>query len=73
MEKFSELEYVRPDFEALRETASALLERFKRTTNYETARSLFLELQHVCDDADTMTAIASIRNTADLSDKFYEE
>ncbi len=73
MKKFSELEYVRPNMAALREKTNLLLIKFKNAANYEDARRLFLELDHAGDDVMTMATIASIRNTADLSDKFYEE
>ena len=73
MKKFSEIEYKRPDFEALRNSYATLMERFKKAKTYEEARELFLAIQHADDDAATMATVASIRNTADLSDKFYED
>lgn len=73
MKKFSELEYVRPDFEALKATITELLQRYKKASSYEAARDIFLELQNASGEVETMATIASIRNTADLSDKFYEE
>ncbi len=46
MKKFSELEYVRPDFEALKGTITDLLQRYKKASSYEEARDIFLELQN---------------------------
>ncbi len=72
MKKFSELEYKRPDIAALKKNMSQHFAAFKKSKSYDEAKKAFLELQHATDGAMTMGTIASIRNTADLSDKFYE-
>ncbi len=73
MKKFSELKYIRPDVASLKEKTELVLESFKKAKNYQEAKGYFLELQNVFEDFETMATIASVRNTADLSDKFYED
>lgn len=71
MQKFSEIEYKRPDIAAAGKESLAILEKFKAAANAEEAKKLFLELNHATDEVSTMCTIASVRNTGNLADEFY--
>lgn len=72
MEKFSELQYVRPDAEGIKAHKKAYTEELKQAESYEKQRDLFLEEAAADQNWDTMATIAHIRNTIDTNDSFYE-
>ena len=72
MQKFSEITYRRPDMGALKRAMKKQLQLFKRATSYEEARSVYLAAQGLQGHAETAYTVASIRNTLDLADKFYD-
>lgn len=73
MEKFCDMQYERPDGEALirdiREAANGL----KDSNVYETARSIFWKVQEKATHFETMSSLAYVRNTMDTTDEFYEK
>ncbi|MBP3940014.1 MAG: M3 family oligoendopeptidase [Christensenellaceae bacterium] len=71
MQKFSEIEYKRPDIAGAGKAAEAILEKFSAAATAEEAKELFLVLNHAMDEVQTMCTVASIRNTIDLTDEFY--
>ena len=73
MEKFSQLEYARPNMEAARAAFQAALDRFEAAATYEEARAAYLECDGATLDADTLRSIAHIRNTLDTTDEFYDK
>ncbi|MCI9637251.1 MAG: M3 family oligoendopeptidase [Hungatella sp.] len=73
MEKFSQLKYVRPDMEAAKGEMKACLKAMKAAGSYEEMRSLFLEQKEKEYKRSTMETIASIRNTIDTNDEFYDK
>ena len=72
-QKFSELEYVRPDIADFGKAIQEATARLEAAENYEQARSVYFELQEMETAVDTMATLASIRNTIDTRDAFYEE
>ena len=72
MEKFSELKYERPDFETLNKSMNEMLENLKNAKSYEEFKNTYLELDRITGEASTMAVIASVRNTLDTTDSFYE-
>lgn len=72
MESFSLLAYKRPDMGVLKKRLNKLLNALKKAGAYEDARAAYLsslaETGHVMTDY----VIASIRNTLDTTDKFYD-
>jgi len=72
MEKFSNLTYQRPDMKKFKKDITELLFRFQSAHTYDEAKSCFFEFQTVMSEIDTMATLASIRNTLDTTDKFYE-
>jgi len=72
MKKFSELQYERPDMQALSRQAAECAAALRRAESYEETRRLLTEHKAVMADFATMESIAHIRNTVDTRDSFYE-
>ena len=69
--KFSEMPYKRPDPEAVIKEIQSLTERLSNAKSYEKARAVFLEYEEKEKVADTMAALAYIRQSIDTRDEFY--
>lgn len=72
MDSFSAIEYKRPDMSALKKRMNALLKQLKQAKTYEQARDVYLTSQAVTGHVETSYVVASIRNTLDTTDKFYD-
>ncbi|HWP22065.1 MAG TPA: M3 family oligoendopeptidase [Candidatus Cryosericum sp.] len=72
MEKFSEIVYKRPDMAALKKAMKQQLELLKKAKSYEEARAAYLASQEITAHAETSYVVASVRNTLDTTDKFYD-
>lgn len=72
-EKFADIKYERPDFEAVKKATIEYMESFKKAQSYQEARKLFLDFQKSNEHLSTMMTVASIRNTCDTGDKFYDD
>ncbi len=72
MDSFSGIEYKRPDMGALKKRMKALLKQLKHAKTYEEARAAFLSSQEATGHVETSYVVASIRNTLDTTDKFYD-
>lgn len=70
---FGELEYERPDFEALKAFYASLNERVTNAKTYAEVKACMQEEEAYSAHVSTMFTIASVRHTVDTSDKFYEE
>lgn len=70
--KFSEMPYERPDLEGLKQTLAGLTDRLKAAGSYEEARAVFLEKEEAERHIDTLATLASIRNSIDTRDEFYD-
>ena len=73
MQKFSELQYKRPDVKALTKLLKNALKGVKKASSYEELRKLYLDVSEAMLEPQTMGSIAHIRNSLDMNDKFYEE
>lgn len=73
MEKFSELKYVRPDFDQLEKDIRECIENLKNAKSYEEMKQLFLEESAKERRVGTMATIARIRNTINTKDEFYAD
>ncbi len=71
--KFTELEYTRPDFKELENKLDSFIERITNAKTYEEARAVSLESDEYSNKLSTMCTIASIRNTLNTTDEFYEK
>ncbi|MEZ4509152.1 MAG: hypothetical protein R2881_05775 [Eubacteriales bacterium] len=72
MENFSKIEYKRPDMGAIKRNSKSLLTALKKATSYEEARAAYLASQTETGHLETSYVVASIRNTLDTTDKFYD-
>ena len=71
--KFSELEYVRPDFEKVKENLKASIDKMKAAESFTEALSVYTESDNEINELMMLYTIVYIRHTLDTSDKFYEE
>ncbi len=72
MKRFGEMEYNRPDMEALKAVIAAATENVKNAKSAEEVRAAYFSVQEKEEQADTMYTIAHVRNTIDTSDEFYD-
>ena len=72
MEPFSKIPYQRPDMRAIKQQLKGHVSALKKAGNYEEARSAYLAAQKDMARAETTYVVASIRNTLDTTDKFYD-
>ena len=70
--KFSEMPYERPDLDKVKRELGALTGRLKAAESYEEARAVFLEKEAAERHVDTLATLASIRNSIDTRDEFYD-
>ena len=70
--KFSEIPYQRPDLDEIKEKFADVTARFTAAQDYAAAKAAFLEEQVLNKHVDTLANLASIRNTIDTRDEFYD-
>ena len=70
--KFSEMPYERPDLDKVKRELGDLTGRLKAAKSYEEARVVFLEKEAAERHVDTLATLASIRNSIDTRDEFYD-
>ena len=73
MEKFSDMKYARPDGEQYICSIQKETQNFKEAADYESAKNAFLEIQNAHSKYDTTQVVASIRNSLDTNDEFYQK
>ena len=71
--KFSEMPYERPDLAAVKQQFADLQAELQAAPDYAAAREVFLREQTLSKHIDTLANLASVRNTIDTRDKFYDE
>ncbi len=71
--KFSEIKYERPNFKAAIKSFNRQISAMKAAENYEEFKAALSACEDIIKNVETMTTISYIRNTLDLSDKFYDE
>ena len=72
MIRFSEMEYRRPDMEALKALVEEATRKVKEAGSSGEVKEAYFTLQEKELDADTMFTLAHIRNTIDTKDEFYD-
>ena len=73
MGKFNELSYNRPDADELKKNLAKHLKRFKNAKTFEDADAAFLDFMGSIESWATQNTIASIRNTMNVKDEFYDK
>lgn len=72
MQKFSAMEYRRPDIEAAKDKYERFTQALQNAETYAAAKAVFLKAQSLEIQLSTVASLASIRNTMDTGDAFYE-
>lgn len=72
MEKFADIVYQRPDFAAFKAALTAHIERVRAAAAWPELREAWLAHTEDKRALFTMQTVASIRNTVDTTDPFYE-
>ncbi len=72
MKKFSEIEYRRPDLENVQITFRNLLDKFEKASDSTIQESVIDEINKLKAEFQTAGSIASVRNSIDNSNVFYE-
>lgn len=72
MKKFSELEYKRPDLEIVKEHFESLIKKFDEAKNFTTQEDAIKEINVLREDFSTAASLASVRNTIDISNQYYD-
>ena len=70
--KFSEMQYTRPDAEAVKSGFKGLTERLAAAKSYEEARAVFMEKEELEKNVMSMAEISMIRHSIDTRDEFYD-
>ncbi len=70
--KFRDLKYERPDLKKARKDFAEYAGQFKAAATFEAADAAFLGFQRIMESVTTQNTIASIRNTMNMKDEFYD-
>ena len=70
--KFGELEYARPDLDALKEKLTGWTEQVKQAETYAQVRTIYMESEQELMKFSRIGTLVFIRNTLDTTDEFYE-
>ena len=73
MVKFSDMPYTRPDIESMKQAFSAATEKVLNAKSYAEVREAFFEVQEKGAELFTLYSIASVRNTMDTTDEYYDK
>ena len=73
MEKFKDLEYVRPSLEETEKDIYDALKAFNEANDYESAKKALLRKQEISKEFSTMASIAHIRHDINMADEFYDK
>ena len=73
MKKFSELEYKRPDYEAVKADLERLTAQLGKAATYEEMKEVFFARQDLRRELSAMTTLCHIRSDINTQDEFYSE
>ncbi|MBQ7146190.1 MAG: M3 family oligoendopeptidase, partial [Lachnospiraceae bacterium] len=69
---FQDMPYARPDMDAMKQALTTATEALHSAPGYEEARSAFFALQEQEKQNMTMMSLASVCNTIDTTDEYYD-
>ena len=72
MEKFADLQYVRPDMEKVFARVSGDIAALKEAKSYGEFKNAYMDFVEADTELETAKTVAHIRNTINLLDSFYE-
>lgn len=70
--KFSEMTYTRPDLDVMEKNFNSLLQQFDEAQNMEQQQAALEKINHLRGEFQTLASIASVRNSINTTDPFYE-
>ncbi len=70
--KFSEMIYVRPDLEAVKQQMADLTRQLQEATDYPAAKAALLEWEALNKDVMTAETLAYVRHSINTKDTFYD-
>ncbi|MBR0172345.1 MAG: M3 family oligoendopeptidase [Lachnospiraceae bacterium] len=70
--RFQDMQYERPDKEAVKQDIKACTARLEEAADYKAARAAFLDMDNCMRHVQTLGTLAHIRHTIDTRDAFYE-
>ena len=71
--KFQDYKYERPNYEEIKKSFSDLVNKIKTADNYKDQHTYIMELNNIRKHIETMSTLASIRNSINTADEFYEK
>ncbi len=71
--KFSEMPYHRPDMELMEKKFNTLLDSFNHAETVDAQKKAVEEINTLRNDFQTYASIASVRNSINTTDQFYEK
>ena len=71
--KFKDIEYKRPDFEAVKQTLGELTEKLKNAESFAEAEKIYFDYQSVSVSVSDAYTLVMIRHTVNTKDEFYDE
>lgn len=71
--KFSEMPYVRPDLDEVKEKMSALTQQLQQAGDYPAAKQAFLAIEALNKTVMTAETLCYVRHSIDTRDTFYDE
>ncbi|MBR5410681.1 MAG: M3 family oligoendopeptidase [Clostridia bacterium] len=72
MEKFRDLPYVRPDPKKIKKAFAGIVKDFRDAKSFGEADAAFLACNRLLESVFTQRTVASIRNTMNMKDAFYD-
>lgn len=70
--KFSEMTYTRPDLAKVENEFNSLLNRFDNASSADEQKQVLSKINELKNEFSTYASIASVRNSIDTTDTFYE-
>ena len=71
--KFNEYKYERPNYEEVKKIFLELVEKINIANSYEDQHEYIMELNNLRKHIETMSTLASIRNSINTADEFYDK
>jgi M3 family oligoendopeptidase len=70
--KFSEMPYERPNLDEYKAQMTKLTQQLKDAPDYAAAKAVFLEVETLSSHMETLATLASVRQSIDTRDAFYD-
>ena len=71
--KFKDYKYERPNYDEIKESFLSLVTQINNAKGYDEQNKYIKELNNIRKHIETMSTLASIRNSIDTADEFYEK